>query len=117
MNFVRLNASDQNSKLTDEEFSQILSKQKEYSYIKVYMVYFICYGIMEVLSVLMVAGIGSISWLILRCLFTALMLGKKTRWAATLVGMIDDGGAREMKDEADEEIGRRRQGDLFQKMM
>ena len=99
---------EHNSKLTDEEFSQIISSGKiEHSVINVYIVYFVCYAVLEVLSVLMTWIIGGFSWLGLRCLFAYLMLGKKTAGASRLLSMFKQEGTLE-------EVGRRK-AELFEK--
>ena len=99
---------EHNSKLTDEEFSQIISSgKKEQSSINVFIVYFAGYAVLEVLSVFMTWVIGGFSWLGLRCLFAYLMLSKKTAGASRLLMMFKQEGPLE-------EVGRRK-AELFEK--
>jgi hypothetical protein len=51
-------------------------------------VYFICYTLLEALTPLMVWIIGSFSWLLLRCLFTYLMLSQKTAGASRVLSVM-----------------------------
>jgi len=94
LNFIKINASEQNSKLTDEEFSQIHSNNKQqHSAINIHVVYFVCYAISEVMSPLMTWLIGSFSWLIIRCFFTMGMLSKKIDGASRILDLIKTSAA------------------------
>jgi hypothetical protein len=75
--------------------------------VKIYVMYFILYGVVEVLSPLMVWLIGSISWLILRCFFTAGMLSKNGAGISKLLGLS--------KFEEKEEGGSRRNALLYER--
>ena len=49
----RLNASNHNSHLTDEEVSQIMAHRSQLEIAQSYTVYFVVYGVMEVITPMM----------------------------------------------------------------
>ena len=74
----RLNASNQNSHMTDEEFSQIMAgSRSQLEIAQSYTVYFVIYAGTEVVTPLLGWLLGSISWLILRVLLTLLLIAKQ----------------------------------------